>query len=120
MKRSIILFFFTFLCFRQNSVAQSTNDAAKLLNQYLTTQEGRIGKSYITPSADIKLVIVADKEQLYAKPGNNPEFEIYNNSSLEFLWKKLTIKFTFQSDQEGLIPGLPADGRPQFLNFNKK
>lgn len=76
--------------------------------------------SYTIASGDIKLVIVADKEHLYAKLGNNSAFEIYNDSSLEFYGKKVNIKFTFQSDQEGLITGLLADGRGQILTFNKK
>lgn len=76
--------------------------------------------SYIAASGDMKLLIVADKEHLYAKLGNNPAFEIYNDSSLEFYGKKVNIKFTFQSDQEGVITGILADGRGQILTFNKE
>lgn len=76
--------------------------------------------SYIATSVDMKLLIVVDKEQLYAKLGNNPPFEIYPDSRMEFYGKKVNIKFTFQSDQEGLITGLLADGRSQILTFNKK
>jgi|GEM_PF-1718618 len=114
MNRSIILFFFTLVCFRQNSVAQSTDVAATLLNRYLTIQEKRIGFNGVV------LIAKADKEHLYAKLGNNPTFEIYNDSYLEFYGKKMNVKFIFQPDQEGLISGLLADGRGQILTFNKK
>jgi len=76
--------------------------------------------SYATASGDMKLVIIADKEHLYAKLGNNPAFEIYSDSPLEFYGKKVNVKFAFQSDQVGLITGLRADGRGQILTFNKK
>jgi CubicO group peptidase (beta-lactamase class C family) len=76
------------------------------------------------------LWIALDKGQLYAKLGNNPPFEIYPGSPLEFYGKKINITFTygkkinitftFQADEEGVITGLVANGRAQVITFNKK
>jgi len=75
---------------------------------------------YISETQGMELLMVADKEHLYAKLGNNPVFEIYPDSSFGFYGKKVNIKFTFQVDQDGLVTGLLADGRGQITTFNKK
>lgn len=75
---------------------------------------------YKSNTQGMELLIAADKGQLYTKLGNNPAFEIYPDSSLEFYGKKVNIKFTFQEDEEGSIIGLIANGRGQIITFNKK
>jgi hypothetical protein len=65
------------------------------------------------------LLIAADNGQLYAKLGNNPAFEIYPRFPLEFYGNKVNIKFTFQSDEEGSIIGLIANGRGKLLPLIK-
>jgi CubicO group peptidase (beta-lactamase class C family) len=80
----------------------------------------QFGGSYSSADGKMELSIIANNDQLYAKLGNNPAFEIYPDSSLGFYGKKVNIKFTFRQDQEGLTTGLVADGRGQIITFNKK
>ncbi|MBD1427901.1 serine hydrolase domain-containing protein [Sphingobacterium arenae] len=76
--------------------------------------------SYISSNGDAKLLIISENENLYAKLGNNPIFQIYSDSFLGFYGKKVNVKFTFQQNTEGQIIGLVAEGRGQVLIFNKE
>lgn len=85
-----------------------------------SAQLKKFAGQYNSRTHETELLIIADNEQLYAKLGNNPAFEIYLDSSLGFYGKKVNIKFIFQADEEGLITGLIANGRDQIITFNKK
>jgi CubicO group peptidase (beta-lactamase class C family) len=80
----------------------------------------RFEGQYTSTDGKMELAIIANNQQLYARLGNNPAFEIYPESALGFYGKKVNIKLAFQQDQEGLITGLVADGRGQIITFNKK
>lgn len=65
------------------------------------------------------LQIIAVKEQLYAKLGSNPAFEIFASSPLEFFGKKVNIRLIFKQDSAGQITGLEVEGKGRTLYFNK-
>src|SRR5690606_3553269 len=87
MNRSIILFFFTLLCFRQNSVAQSTN-ASKLLNQYLTIQEKRIGFNGV-------VLIAKNDTVLYKEAIGKASFELNIPLTINSKFKIASISKSF-------------------------
>lgn len=75
--------------------------------------------SGIYQSEGTTLQIILQNDQLYAKLGNNPAFEIFADSSLEFSGKKVNIRIIFKQDEKGNITGLQAEGRGRTLHFIK-
>lgn len=65
------------------------------------------------------LMIILQNDQLYAKLGNNPAFEIYADSPLEFSGKKVNIRIIFKQDEKGNVIGLLTEGRGRTLHFIK-
>lgn len=61
-----------------------------------------------------ELRILQQGNQLYAKMGNRPPFEIYPKSKREFYGKKVNVQLIFK---EG---GLETEARGQTLRFNKQ
>ena len=72
---------------------------------------------YETTGATLQIMAVND--HLYAKLGNNPVFEIFADSSLEFSGKKVNIRIIFKQDEKGDITGLQVEGRGRTLHFIK-
>jgi CubicO group peptidase (beta-lactamase class C family) len=75
---------------------------------------------YISEPAGMELQLIASNQQLFAKMGGSPAFEIFPESALSFYGKKMNIKFVFKTNQQGIITSLQADGRGQVITFNKK
>jgi CubicO group peptidase (beta-lactamase class C family) len=71
-------------------------------------------------SGDQELTIGLSGDQLYAKLGPNPPFEIYPESRNKFYGKKVNVHLTFNLDGEGNSTGLEAEGRGQTHHFNKQ
>ncbi|SIN90539.1 serine hydrolase domain-containing protein [Chitinophaga niabensis] len=65
------------------------------------------------------LQIIAANDQLYAKLGSNPAFEIYANTPLEFSGKKVNVRIIFKQDEKGNVTGLQVEGRGRPLHFIK-
>lgn len=61
-----------------------------------------------------ELRILQQGNQLYAKMGNRPPFEIYPKSNREFYGKKVNVQLIFKED------GLETEVRGQTLRFNKQ
>ncbi len=73
---------------------------------------------YMQGQQELDIVLVND--QLYAKLGANPAFEVYPESKLSFFGKKVDVRLTFKSDEEDGITGLEADVKGQKHHFTKK
>ena len=74
--------------------------------------------TFISDSNKIALSISTDKNNLYAKLGNNPTFEIYSKGNHQFFGKKIEVEFTFQITNEN-ITGLSAKRMGQLFHFKK-
>lgn len=66
------------------------------------------------------LNILLIKDQLYAKAGTNPPFEIYPKNNYSFFGKKVNIILDFISGDEGAITGVNASLRGSVTHFNKE
>lgn len=76
------------------------------------------GKYVSDPGApDLQVLLM--NNQLYAKLGTNPAFEIYPGGALQFFGKKVNINLVFKQDEAGKITGLDVDGRGRMLHFVK-
>lgn len=73
---------------------------------------------YVQGQQELTIMLVND--QLYAKLGANPAFEIYPENKLNFFGKKVTIRLTFKSEENNRITGLEAHARGQIHHFIKK
>lgn len=73
---------------------------------------------YMQDQHELNILLIGD--QLYAKLGANPPFEIYPENRFKFYGKKVNVRITFKSDREGIITGLEAEARGQTSHFNKR
>jgi len=73
---------------------------------------------YMQDKQELNILLVND--QLYAKLGTNPPFEIYPENRFKFYGKKVNVRLSFKPDGEGNITGLEAEVRGQKYQFNKK
>jgi Beta-lactamase class C and other penicillin binding proteins len=88
------------------------------VNTYIKiTNPQQFSGTYETNGATLQIIAV--KDQLYAKLGNNPAFEIFANGPLEFSGKKVNIRIIFKKDEKGNIKGLQVEGRGNPLHFIK-
>ncbi|MEQ8358024.1 MAG: serine hydrolase domain-containing protein [Cytophagales bacterium] len=74
---------------------------------------------YASDSKKMNLLITGTKNNLYAKLGNNPLFEIYPKDNHEFFAKKIEIEFRFEVNNDQ-ITGLSAKRMGQTFHFNKQ
>ncbi|MFD2937575.1 serine hydrolase domain-containing protein [Spirosoma flavum] len=65
------------------------------------------------------LAIFFKGEQLYAKMGQNPFFELYPSDSSVFFGKKVPVQIEFEKDSDNTIKGLKANLRGQSIRFVK-
>lgn len=66
-----------------------------------------------------QLAIFLKGEQLYAKMGQNPFFELYPSDSSVFFGKKVPVQIEFEKDLGDTIKGLKANLRGQSIRFVK-
>ncbi len=88
------------------------------IKSYIKIEEpSKYTGKYETEGATLQIILQND--QLYAKLGNNPAFEIYAGSLLEFSGKKVNIRIIFKQDEKGNVIGLLTEGRGRTLHFIK-
>lgn len=80
---------------------------------------GKMRGSYVAENG-IKLNISLSGSQLYAKLGNNPAFEIFPEALFQFYGKKVAVALRFQTDDEGNVRQVEAEGRGQKFTFTKQ
>ncbi|MEO5562630.1 MAG: serine hydrolase domain-containing protein [Chitinophagaceae bacterium] len=73
---------------------------------------------YVQEVQELSILFV--NNQLYAKLGAKPPFEIYPENRFKFYGKKVNVHLTFKTDGEGNITGLETELRGQTHQFNKK
>lgn len=66
-----------------------------------------------------QLAIFLKGEQLYAKMGQNPFFELYPSDSSVFFGKKVPVQIEFEKDLDNTIKGLKANLKGQSIHFVK-
>ncbi|MEO6230571.1 MAG: serine hydrolase domain-containing protein [Ferruginibacter sp.] len=76
--------------------------------------------AYEDEQQQMKLLIITEKNQLYAKLGNNPPFEIFATDKMHFFGKKVNVKFTFTQDESGVVRSVQTEGRGRKIFFNKQ
>lgn len=81
---------------------------ARLSDEQLKAFEG----TYVHDGQELR--ILQQGNQLYAKMGNRPPFEIYPKSNREFYGKKVNVQLIFKED------GLETEVRGQTLRFSKQ
>ncbi|SDG29580.1 CubicO group peptidase, beta-lactamase class C family [Dyadobacter soli] len=65
------------------------------------------------------LLIFFKGEQLYAKMGQNPFFELYPSENLVFFGKKVPVQIEFENGSDNTIKGLKAKLKGQSIHFLK-
>lgn len=75
--------------------------------------------SFISETSKMVLIIKQVENNLYAKLGNNPPFEIYPKGNHQFFGKKIEIEITFQIHND-LVSGLNAERMGKTFNFIKE
>lgn len=68
----------------------------------------------------MQLTLTANNGKLFAKMGNNPPFELFQESSLKFYGKKVPVDFIFELDNSGRATEITAKGMGQQFNFIRK
>ncbi|CAG5010487.1 Penicillin-binding protein 4* [Dyadobacter sp. CECT 9275] len=66
-----------------------------------------------------QLAIFLRGDQLYAKMGQNPFFELYASDSTVFFGKKVPVQVEFEKDSNDTIKGLTASFKGQLVHFVK-
>lgn len=74
--------------------------------------------TFISDSNKMVLSISTSNNNLYARLGNNPPFEIYPKGNHQFFGKKIEIEFTFEITN-GAISGLSAERMGRLFHFKK-
>jgi CubicO group peptidase (beta-lactamase class C family) len=90
------------------------NQPFKLSIQKLQTFSGQYEQGQQT------LNIFLAGDQLYAKLGINPPFEIYPENEYRFFGKKVNARLVFNADEAGIIASLDVEVRKTIYHFNKK
>ncbi|WP_373513010.1 serine hydrolase domain-containing protein [Persicitalea sp.] len=80
---------------------------------------GKMSGKYVAENG-MALSISLSGNQLYAKLGNNPIFEIYPEQRFRFYGKKVEVALHFQSDEEGNITRVEAERKGQKVTFSKQ
>lgn len=73
---------------------------------------------YISNSKKVELSIFSVKNELFAKLGVNPAFQIYAKGDHQFFGKKIEIEIVFKTT-EGDVTGLEANRMGETFQFNK-
>ena len=102
------------IVFKEPFELPAVNHAIQMSSSALQTFTGR----YMQDKQELSILLVND--QLYAKLGTNPPFEIYPENRFKFYGKKVNVRVSFKPDGEGNITGLEAEVRGQKYQFNKK
>ena len=74
---------------------------------------------YTASANGVQLLIFRREDQLFAKLGGNPPFEIYPESGGSFFARKVNVQFTFRTDPDGKVTGLETKGRGRTDFFEK-
>lgn len=74
--------------------------------------------AYTADSGHVLLIFLKG-EQLYAKMGQNPFFELYPSESLVFFGKKVPVMIEFENGSGNTIKGLNAKLKGQSIHFVK-
>ena len=80
---------------------------------------GRMPGSYVAENGmilDISLV----GNQLYARLGGNPAFEIYPHAPFHFYGKKVAVALRFQPDGQGNVTRVESEGKGEKYTFKKQ
>jgi len=80
---------------------------------------GKIPGIYVAENG-MQLTISLSENQLYAKLGSNPAFEIYAETLFQFYGKKVAVVLRFQPDEQGNVTRVEADGKGQKFTFKKQ
>lgn len=102
------------IIFKEPFKLPAINRAIQMSSAELQISTGR----YVQDQQELNILLIGD--QLYAKLGTNPPFEIYPENRFKFYGKKVKVHITFSTDGEGNITGLEAEVRGQTSHFNKK
>ncbi len=78
----------------------------------------KVTGSYVQGQQELNILLVND--QLYARQGAHPPFELYPESSVKFFGKKVNVVFTFITDGEGNVVAVEASGRGEVYHFKKQ
>ncbi|THU38314.1 beta-lactamase family protein [Niastella caeni] len=74
--------------------------------------------SYVADNRELNILLI--NNQLYAKVGSNPPFELYPEARLKLYGKKVNVHLTFKKNEEGDITGLEAELKGQLHHFYKR
>jgi CubicO group peptidase (beta-lactamase class C family) len=74
--------------------------------------------TFISDSNRMVLAISTFNNSLYAKLGNNPQFEIYPSGKHQFFGKKIEMELTFEINND-LVTGLSAERMGHLFHFKK-
>ena len=83
-----------------------------------TWQFTKFQGTYIADNGHI-LAIFLKGEQLYAKMGQNPFFELYPSGNSVFFGKKVPVQIQFETGSDNTIKGLNAKLKGQSIRFSK-